>query len=290
MKRILITGAGPTGVTGRYLADALEEKYIVLRPARSDFDLTDAVATRTYISRSRPDVILHSATHTSHSNMPDCEDNLRMFFNLAHLDDAYEKLIYFGSGAEYGKDKNIIQAVETSIGSNIPVDSYGFSKLVQTWYIRERKNIVNLRLFGMLGIFEDYRRNFVSNLCTKALLDIPLTIRQDCRFSYLDIDDLVSMVVWAIENDTQYSDYNACNNQYFYLSEIAQIVLDVSEKVLPLTIFKDGLNFEYTGDGSRLLQESNIHCQTMRQSIEKLYSYFSKFESSFTPELVKKSQ
>ena len=41
MKTVLITGAGPTGVTGRAIREYLENDYSILAPSSKELDLTD---------------------------------------------------------------------------------------------------------------------------------------------------------------------------------------------------------------------------------------------------------
>lgn len=285
MKKILMTGASLTSATGRKMADQIADRYQLLRPSSADLDLADTSAVHAYLKKYRPDVIVHSATHNpkKRPQISNCEENLRMFANFLHAEDYYGKLIFLGSGAEYAKHRNIVEISEDQLGEEIPRDDYGFSKLAQTMYARQigSKRLVCLRLFGMMNEFEDYSRNFISNLCTKAALNIPLTVRKECRFSFLDVDDLTKMVVWAIDNDTKYCDYNTCNNQYYLLSELAKMVAEISGNSLEISILNPGMNLEYTGDGSRILKESHISCFPMQETLLRLYRYFYDHRSEF---------
>lgn len=58
--KVLITGGG--GMVGRNIAaDSRSAAHDVLAPTRAELDLTDAVATRAYITRHRPDLIINTA-------------------------------------------------------------------------------------------------------------------------------------------------------------------------------------------------------------------------------------
>ena len=286
MKKIFITGAGPNSASGKRLKEYLQAYYSVLSPETAKLDLTDTDSVKQFILKEKPDIIIHCATHNPKKNpqIEQCETNLRMFYNLTSMQEYYEKLIYLGTGAEFGKHQSIIEAKEEYFGENVPKDTYGFSKFMQTIFAMNNNNhnIINLRLFGMMNVYEDYSRNFISNICTKAALDIPLTIRRDCRFSFLDIDDLAKMIQWTIENNTNFTDYNACNNQYYYLTELAQTVLRISGKKLRVHILAEGMNYEYTGNGSRILDESQVECCPVPQTLEKVYSYFYDQRASFS--------
>ena len=50
--------------------------------------------------------------------------------------------------------------------------------------------VYELRLFGVFGPYEDWQVRFLSNACARAVWDMPLVIRQNVFFDYLDVDDL----------------------------------------------------------------------------------------------------
>ena len=53
---------------------------------------------------------------------------------------------------------------ESYFGRHIPTDIYGFSKYVIAKDIESvRRNIYNLRVFGIFGKYEDYKRRVISN-------------------------------------------------------------------------------------------------------------------------------
>ena len=104
MKKILITGAG--GFIGRNLKEQLEEHYQVLTPDKSELDLCDTSLVRSYLDKHHFDVIVHAANYgTADTSKPDpykiLNYGLRMFYNLAKCHDLYDKMLYFGSGAEF---------------------------------------------------------------------------------------------------------------------------------------------------------------------------------------------
>ena len=141
--------------------------------------------------------------------------------------------------------------------------------------IRKSDNWYNLRLFGIFGKYEDWRVKFISNLCCKAILGLPLSIRQNLFFDYLWIDDFCRITDYFIHNDVKYRDYNVATGMRVSLVELAELVRDISGKQLPIYVAKEGLGKEYTADNKRLLSEiSGLGYTSLRDSISELYDWY----------------
>ena len=108
--------------------------------------------------------------------------NMRMYLNFAKNHSYYGKMYYMGSGAEYDKRWNIVQATEEEAGKSIPIDDYGLMKYTVGQMIEKSANIYNFRLFGIFGYREDYGSKFISNICCKAIMGMPLSVRQNVYF------------------------------------------------------------------------------------------------------------
>ena len=272
MKRVLITGSGKRGFVGRNLAEAFMDIYDLLTPTSSELDLTDHDAVSRYFEIYSPDIIIHACSSTENT----LDSDLKMFFNLEKYSRYVEKMIYFGSGAEYDKRFDIINATENDIGKRIPVDGYGFAKYIMNSYARRSENIYCLRLFGIFGKYEDWTYKFISNLCCKAIFDLPLSIRRECRFDYIFIDDLPKVIEWMVENMPDYHDYNFVYGESVLLTELAKIVLDVSKKKLGIVMLNpEGLNNEYTASSERLRDQLPWFEPTpLYEAIEMLYKWY----------------
>ena len=61
----------------------------------------------------------------------------------------------------------------------MPGDAYGFSKYICAKYIERSERILDLRLFGVFGPYEDYTVRFISNACCRVLKGLPIVLRQD---------------------------------------------------------------------------------------------------------------
>ena len=192
--RILITGG--SGFIGRNLAEQFASIYEVLTPSSSELDLLKERDVREYLTANSFDVIVHTATTRSNRRLagpPDLLDrNCRMFFNLARNEGRFGKMIHFGSGAEYDRTYLPARVTEEYFDTRVPADAYGFSKYICAKYIERCDNIIDLRLVGIFGPYEDYTVRFISNACCRVLKGLPIVLRQDVLFDYLYVNDLAA--------------------------------------------------------------------------------------------------
>ena len=234
---ILITGAGPNGVTGRRIKELLEADYNILSPGSKELDLTDTKQVDQFFNDYEIDYVIHSAVlapsrgHDNSSEDKELENNLKMFFNLTRHSSDFKKMFYFGSGAEFDKRQEIVTFKEEDYLSRIPEDKYGFIKYILNSVSAGSRNIYNLRLFGVINPYEPPTRNVVSNLCAKAVLGQDLNLRRNCKFSFIDIDDVVKFIKYGIENELKHHSYNMSSG-VFYIDEIANIVLELSNRYI----------------------------------------------------------
>jgi len=208
---------------------------------------------------------VHAATTRSNRRLgapPDMLDrNCRMFFNLARNlagnGGRVGKMIHFGSGAEYDRVQLPARVREDYFDTRVPRDAYGFSKYICARYIERSDRIVNLRLFGVFGAYEDYTVRFISNACCRALKGLPIVLRQDIVFDYLYIKDLVKITRWFIENNARHKAYNVSSGRPGALLELAKIVAQVSGRNpnSDVSVLAEGMGPEYSADNSRMLAE-----------------------------------
>src|SRR3569832_868553 len=139
----------------------MASRYEVLAPPRHQMDLLDEDSVRRFLVEHRIDVVVHSATTPGHRNAIKVSDlasrNLRMFFNLARNADRFKRMIFLGSGAIYDLRHYRPKMKEEYFDSSVPADEHGFSKYVCSKYIEQGQTnrIVDLRLFGVFGKYED---------------------------------------------------------------------------------------------------------------------------------------
>ena len=275
MKTVLITGA--SGFVGRNLAEALANDYNILSPRHAALDLLDLEALLSFVQKNKVDIIIHAAVHVPMVNGVEKEyyNDMVMFLHLERISHLVEKVLYFGSGAEFDKRFSIRMAVEEDIGKSIPVSEYGLAKYTMNMLARRSENIYNLRLFGIFGKYELWNIKFLSNLCCKAAFDLPLTVRSDCYFDFLSIEDLPPIVRWFIENTPKYHDYNVCHGTEFLLTQLADMVKKASEKELPIVLLSPEKNLDYSASNLRLHGEmDSLPITDMQTALSELYHYY----------------
>src|SRR3989338_10289551 len=273
-KNILITGG--SGFIGKNLNEYLKNIYKVFAPSHSSLELLDEKKVRYYILKNKIDVIIHSAIiggGKEDIGLKDVvRDNLQMFFNISRNDDLVDKIIYFGTGLEYDKNRPLISVKEEDFNKKIPVDDYGFYKYVSAKYTDFSKNIYDLIIFGIYGKYEDYIYRFISNSILKNLLHLPIVIMQNTYFDYLYIEDLYPIIDYFIVHKPKYHRYNTTSGKKVDLVTIAKIINEVSDYKSEILIMKKGVNNEYTANNSRLKEEfKNLKLTFHKEAIKKLY-------------------
>ena len=275
--KLLITGG--SGFIGRNLAEYFAPRYEVSAPSSTELNLLDASAVRKYLCANRFDVIVHTATARSNRRLaapPDLLDrNCRMFFNLVRNDGLFGKMIHFGSGAEYNRAGLPARVREDYFDTSVPTDPYGFSKYICAKYISRSDRIVDLRLFGVFGKYEDYTVRFISNACCRALKELPITIRQDAIFDYVYIIDLAKITEWFVNHEPHHKAYNVCSGTGLALMKLADIVAEISGLNPEVIVTTGGLAPEYTADNALLLNEiGGFAFSQVPACIKELYGWY----------------
>jgi len=278
-KTILITGS--TGFVGKNLADSFRNKYRLLLPNHYELDLLNKKDVQFYFqAHDEIDTIIHCANYGGNRKTTPLpgqtlNENLRMFFNLVENKEQYSRLINLGSGAEYNKYRNLWGIKETEFGKHIPPDEYGFSKFIISNYIEKRMNMYSLRIFGLFGKYEEYEYRFISNAIVKNLLHMPITIRQNVRFSWLYVDDLVKIIDEFINLLPNHYDYNLTPPETTDLITIAETINSLSDYPSEIIVENKGYNFEYSGNNERLRKcMPDTSFTPMKTAIQEMFEYY----------------
>jgi UDP-glucose 4-epimerase len=284
--KILITGG--SGFIGRNLAAQYGERHEIAAPSRAELDLLDADAVRQYLARHRFDAVIHTATERSNRVMsarPDLLDrNCRMFFNLARNRQSFGRMLFLSSGAVYGRAHWQPRMGEEYFDTHVPADDYGFSKYICAKAIGCTDGVYELRLFGVFGPHEDWRVRFLSNACARAVWDLPVVIRQNVRFDYLDVEDLGWILEDFLRNIPRHRSYNVATGRVFDLRTLAQLVLEASGKASEVLLRNSGMGTEYSADNSRLLAEiPDFQFRDMNDSIPRLYRWYEARKAEIDP-------
>ena len=260
--------------------EQLKDKYRISAPTSSELNLLDKAAVHAYLKANHFDVIIHSAWWNSSRNSTknlskSYEYNVGMFANIAEHADSFGKMIYFGSGAEYGKAHYQPHMTEDYFGKHQPTEDSHRAKFTMMKIAERTANIVNLRTFAVFGKHEDWEIRFISNAICKIIYDLPITIKRNVYYDYLYIDDLVRITDWFINNNPKHNAYNVCRGKAIDLLSLANIALKIAQKRLPIIIRNEGLAPEYSGDNSRLLGEMrHFIFSDLEDDIEELYRWY----------------
>lgn len=283
MKRILVTGG--TGFIGKNILESyLKDKYVLVTPGRIELDLSNDDNVAAYFLKNEFDVVMHCAIKPGHRNANDPDNiyfpNSRMFFNLLKHQDKWGKLINMGSGAIYDMRHYLPKMPESYFGTHIPVDQHGYWKYNFGKLLPGLQNVYDLRIFGVFGKYEDYLIRFISNNICKSIFDLPITIRQNRKFDYLYIDDLMPILGHFIEIDPVEKSFNVTPDNAIELLEIANIIKRITGNDKDIVVTEEGMGLEYSGDNSLLRQEiKGLELTPIEKAIQLLYEWYN--ENSF---------
>lgn len=291
MKTILLTGGN--GFIGKNIRESfLADKYQFVAPRSYELNLADTEAVDSFFRTHSFDVVLHAATKPGHRNAKDPTNlfytNIRMFENLVRHTDKFGKLINFGSGAVYDTSAENRLVTEDQIGQRCGKDEHSFCKYVVHNRIESLPNVWDLNIFGIFGKYEDWEIRFISNAICKAIFNLPITLRQNRRFSYLYVNDLMPILEYFIENTPQYKTYNITPDYETELLQAARTVQQLSGGKSTLQIAREGYGLSYSGSNARLKKEiKNLKFTPFEQAVEELFNYYNKNKSQINQDLLR---
>jgi GDP-L-fucose synthase len=285
--RILLTGG--RGFIGRNLSEHLSRDHEVLTPTHAELDLTDDHAVDNWFHEHEVDAVVHGAVRPGHRVAQDPSgqlwNNLRMFFNIQRNRDHFGRLVFLSSGAVYDTRKSLVRVTEDRLGASLPVDEHGLSKYaiaqsLEALPSHDGYTVVELRLFGVFGRYEDYGIRFISNAICRSLYDLPITLRQDRRFSYLYIDDLMPVVDWALAGTPVHLAYNVAPDSTESLHDLALLVSACAANETPILVGHGGIGLEYSADNGRLRAElPDLAFTRPEVAVDRLFSWYSERRS-----------
>lgn len=279
VRKITVLITGGSGFIGRNLVEQLSSKYTILAPSHKELDLLEEVKVENFFKKNKVDIVIHGSSiggTRNTINIPNvASTNIKMFFNIARCKKMYKRIIFLGSGAEYDKRRPIKKIKEEDFDQRVPADEYGFSKYICSKYIQQTDNIVNLRLFGVYGKYEDYGLRFISYALCRNILGLPIPINQNVVFDYIYIKDLIRIIDFFILNEPKEKFFNIGRGEGIDLLTIAKDVSDISEKKTKIAVKMNGLKNEYTCSNTLLKKTiEGLQFTDFSESLRDLYSYY----------------
>ena len=290
MKTLLLTGGN--GFIGKNIQQSfLAEKYRITAPRSFELDLSDTRAVDDFFRTRSFDAVLHAATKPSHRNAKDPTNlfytNVRMFENLARHTDKFGKLINFGSGAVYDVAAENRLVSEDQIGLRCGKDDHSFCKYVVHKRIEALPNAVDLNIFGIFGKYEDWEIRFISNAVCKAIFGLPVTLRQNRRFSYLYINDLMPILDYFIEHTPKYKSYNITPDTETELLDAARTVVRLSGSQAGIRVAHEGYGLSYSGSNARLRAElPGLAFTPFESAVKDLLQYYMQNKQNINKDLL----
>jgi len=277
-KRIFLTGSG--GFIGKNLKQYLKDKYTLLTPRSCELDLINSSEVEKYFKENKIDFIIHCATVGGARGIADkdttIEDNLKMVDNILKYKSEDVRIILFGSGAMYGKTRILHKVQENEIGSFIPEDLYGKSKMLIAEKIKNRTDVLMLNIFACYGYGEKENR-FPTYAIKKVIENKTIEINQNVVFDYLWVEDMEKIIYYFIEHKPKNNIINITPSESISLLEIANIVNSFKNNKVDITIKNKIMNNEYTGNNALLLSEiPNMQFTDIKQGLKKLYNHYNK--------------
>lgn len=273
VKHILLTGSG--GFIGKNLKEYLSDKYNLFCPRSYELDLRNFKSVKDFFDNNDIDFIIHCATTGGVRGCKDpdtCEeDNIKMLQNLLEVKNNDVRILTFGSGAAYAKDRNLHKVKESQIGEIIPKDLYGKSKMRIAQLALSREDVLCLNIFACYGKYEKESR-FPSYAIMQNLKNEPIVINQNVIFDYLYITDLCKIAEHFIKHWSKDKVINVTPTNSISLFEISEIINKISGYKAPICFKNPGMNFEYTGDNTVLTKEiPDFRFTSLEEGLRQLY-------------------
>jgi nucleoside-diphosphate-sugar epimerase len=258
---ILVTGAN--SFLGKEFASYFRDKkqYNLILTDRKTLDVSNREQVIEYFNGNNIDIVLHTAikggSRGHEDTYEDFVQNITMFNNLRSIRDRVKKIINFGSGASFDRERSINFFSEKEIfnSSCLPRDYYGLAKnLICKEILRVNDNIINFRIFGCFGSREKETR-FIKSAINNYRNKEPIIIHKNKKMDFFFVEDLCAAVEFYIADhriNHMPADINIVYAEKITLLEIAQYINGLSDYRVKIKVLDDEYGKDYTGDGKAL--------------------------------------
>ncbi len=239
MKKILLFGS--SGFIGRNIKEYFlkQEGYIVTGPSRMACDLLNYFQTRQVITKLQPDFIINAAYIGVDSGVKYSNEyvfnNLKIVTNILRGSTQVpnlKKMLFFGSGLEYGDSKNPISENHSLNPKNI----YATTKAINTLLSLSLANELNLPLviFRPFNLYGKYDTKSVIYYIISSILENKkfYITKGGQKRDYLFINDLIKIIYNFVEDYSSFENYqiyNIASGKPVQLSTIYKIIFNAMQ-------------------------------------------------------------
>lgn len=266
MRTILITG-GKSFLAKEFVNFFTDYNLIITD--KNTLDVTNKQQVDNFFINNKIDYVFHTAikggSRLREDTFQDFIDNLTMYNNLVNNCDQFKLMFNFGSGAEFARDRSIDSFKEEQIFERIPADFYGCSKNLISRDIINKKNVINIRLFGCFGILENDTR-FIKSTILKCINNEDIIIKNK-EMDFFSINDLVILIKSYFSDTITQRDVNAVYKDKKDLSYIAEYIKIFTNSKSKIIISEKDKN--YTGS-SKIIDSLNLEFFGLERSIKKI--------------------
>lgn len=277
MKKGKILFTGGNGFIGRQIIPLLEkEGWEIVRPRSHQVRLEITSEVDSLFNGERYYAIIHGAIIGGRREINDGPSvfytNMHMFENIfRHVKDT-NIFINLDSGASYGRPSPVEEPSPLDFGEVIPADNYGFSKYCIAKRVLNHPKGINLRVFGCFGPYEEKNRFFNTNI-NNYIDKKSIEIFKDRKMDFIYANDLYKIISYFLRmgDNILQRDINCVYEQKYYLSEIAEMINNLSD--YKVEIVKQGSYEEYPYCG----KPNDIQCikyDGLEKGIKDCYEYF----------------
>ncbi len=274
--KILLTGS--SGFIGRNIKEHLKKSgHTVYTPSHNELPCENTGAVEYFFATHQVDFIIHGASVGGARGISDPTDtvelNIAMLNNLLQHKDNEARLITFGSGAQYDRNRDLVRVNEKESGKHTPTELYGLSKIELANIIEKRDDALMLIIFACYGKYEKESR--LPSYCLKrAMHGLRIELSQDCLFDFLYIEDFLKIVDHYLMHKSKYHLVNVTPDESVHLSKLAKIASKVAGREVEISFTKQGQKFSYSGDNERLHNEiKNIKFTTLKEGLSELHGW-----------------
>ena len=118
---------------------------------------------------------------------------------------------------------------------------------------------------------------------------MPITIRQNVRFSWLYIDDFLKVLDYFLTHAPKKRIFNITPPSTTDLVSITHLINSCSDFKSEICVENEGLNLEYSGNNAQLIKEmESISFTPMNSAIKDLIEYYKEILPTIDPEIIRR--